>query len=906
MPKVIPSPRCDDLLGIGSWRADDDSSRREKQSTPAFPTPDLGRGNSGVPRPTGPPGSAPPWNEHEDGRCLAAPSGKGEAGVLFASTRSRDVLHKAWGEITTEGSNAISKATFILVHVEVHRRVDHGESTTRPESGSATCDLRSDAEMNWATSSKGRTVMDLQQFQQACLAMANGLGVTADASRYGTFCCAVLEACRAIGEHQKVNRPSTRPPREGLSSPSALPPDSPLRGSFPPGFDQASDPDESGRWLLRSARPPERERQQEQQSRREAEPENAFGLEPPPRQGRQRQQQATRSAEKAATMTSGEGSIPSRAQASATVGGGSGGGGGEESGTDPAARGSACGDRPVLVMQRAESCRSWPPAWVKQSAPKAVADQDSGDGDGGAGAIVLARGLFAAKSPPPSTATAAGPQMRSLDSRLLMGSVSQKALLLQEELRNDRARLLELQRNSGRGQTAWLPCRASPPPSRSPPASPPREDRDGKQPALRRSATAEVGGDESSGGYCCGLSGVDTSGHPRHPRPRLAPAAQRLVGGGAVTAAAAAAATAAAKATAPPPDALSCAVLGHRFSNDTAPTAASGGASEWGGAGAVGAGDGTGSLGGGSVDVSLSTGSSSSGAGMSGFGSRAPKVVPPKEKVIILPCRLCRTRESALWCAECKLSFCAICFAKVPHHQGTGLLLHDHDAAQGSSSRPQESGSRLPSRAAASRRAESSGKRDPEAPSSCRHPAPRQQEAEASTRLGRLQRGRPHSFPLAARNPSPELATMEMEGLRTGGAKKGRRKSRRETALLEEKLGRQVAVLPQDELAAFRSIPALCLNSGSDGLCSARDFHNNKYALAAAKAVSPRELPLDFSRGKGRYNYCGGPLKDDGVDGKYDDDRRGTAGDGRITGGGVGGAKGVKTFGGTSVRVVVQ
>ena len=31
------------------------------------------------------------------------------------------------------------------------------------------------------------------------------------------------------------------------------------------------------------------------------------------------------------------------------------------------------------------------------------------------------------------------------------------------------------------------------------------------------------------------------------------------------------------------------------------------------------------------------------------------------------------------------MSFCAICFAKVPHHQGTGLLLHD--AARGSSSR---------------------------------------------------------------------------------------------------------------------------------------------------------------------------------------------------------------------------
>ncbi|CAN0549866.1 unnamed protein product, partial [Ectocarpus sp. 12 AP-2014] len=85
-------------------------------------------------------------------------------------------------------------------------------------------------------------------------------------------------------------------------------------------------------------------------------------------------------------------------------------------------------------------------------------------------------------------------------------------------------------------------------------------------------------------------------------------------------------------------------------------------------------------------------------------------------------------------------------------------------------------------------------------------------------------------------------------------------------------------------------------NSGSSDLCSARDFHNNKYALAAAKAVSPRGLPLDFSRGKGRYNYGGGSLnEDDDGDGAP---LRGVAGT-------VGG-KGVKTFGGTTVRVVVQ
>lgn len=135
--------------------------------------------------------------------------------------------------------------------------------------------------------------------------------------------------------------------------------------------------------------------------------------------------------------------------------------------------------------------------------------------------------------------------------------------------------------------------------------------------------TTDVGGGGRSGGDYSGSSGVDTSGHLQHPRPRLASAAPRLVGGGAVTAAAAAA-----EATAPPPDALSCAVLGYRFSNDSGETAASGRAGEWGGAGVAAApeGDGTGSLGRGSVDGSLSTGSLSSGAGRSGFGSRAPKV----------------------------------------------------------------------------------------------------------------------------------------------------------------------------------------------------------------------------------------------------------------------------------------
>lgn len=60
--------------------------------------------------------------------------------------------------------------------------------------------------------------------------------------------------------------------------------------------------------------------------------------------------------------------------------------------------------------------------------------------------------------------------------------------------------------------------------------------------------------------------------------------------------------------------------------------------------------------------------------------------------------------------------------------------------------------------------------------------------------------------------------------------------------------------------------------------------------------MSPRGLPLDFSKGKGRYNYGGGSLNDD-------DD-----GDGVPLRGVVGTVreKGVKTFGGTTVRVIVE
>ncbi|CAM9667826.1 unnamed protein product, partial [Hapterophycus canaliculatus] len=147
----------DDPLGIESWRADEDNLRKEKPGAICTAhTPDLGRGHSGEPTQVGPPGSAPIWSENGDGRYYAVSPVYGEAGGLHASTRSKDVLQEAWKEIARGRSNAISKATFICIHVDVHRRMEEGESTWPSKPDSALFDLRSDAEMNWATSSKVR------------------------------------------------------------------------------------------------------------------------------------------------------------------------------------------------------------------------------------------------------------------------------------------------------------------------------------------------------------------------------------------------------------------------------------------------------------------------------------------------------------------------------------------------------------------------------------------------------------------------------------------------------------------------------------------------------------------------------------------------------------------------------
>lgn len=95
---------------------------------------------------------------------------------------------------------------------------------------------------------------------------------------------------------------------------------------------------------------------------------------------------------------------------------------------------------------------------------------------------------------------------------------------------------------------------------------------------------------------------------------------------------------------------------------------------------------------------------------------------------------------------------------------------------------------------------------------------------------------------------------------------------------------------PAARLFAFRPRPPPSANPPS-----------SKYALAAAKAVSPRGLQVNFSQAKGRYGCS-----------SYDDSqhrRRHGVGSGKRAGSGPGGGtgmKGVKTFGGTTVRVVLQ
>ncbi|CAM9823012.1 unnamed protein product, partial [Laminaria digitata] len=91
--------------------------------------------------------------------------------------------------------------------------------------------------------------MGFEQFEQAWLGMAKGLGVTADVGQYGMFCSAAHEACCKVGAEQQLldvptaspgctrqgsraNRTAKWPPTTasgGAMGLGDLPPGSPLR-----------------------------------------------------------------------------------------------------------------------------------------------------------------------------------------------------------------------------------------------------------------------------------------------------------------------------------------------------------------------------------------------------------------------------------------------------------------------------------------------------------------------------------------------------------------------------------------------------------------------------------------------------------------------------------------------------
>ncbi|CAM9954327.1 unnamed protein product [Ectocarpus sp. 13 AM-2016] len=463
-------------------------------------------------------------------------------------------------------------------------------------------------------------MMDFQQFDAACLGMTKGLGAAESTRRQATFNSVLLEACRTIGGDQQVNGPANRPATECLVRPNVVPPESPLRGSFPAGFDQASSsqiisrggkgalldfltvsPNDSGRWLLRPARRKENAKPW-QGNQREEQDEDRKRSE---RRGRQQQHPHTASTAGGLSDRAGHGSScsPPPREGAALV---DGGGDGQRATVTSVVGGAICDDGSgFLVMQKADRFRSWPPAWVKQCANSSSSGgEDARDSSKSQKpGIVLARGIFAAGSAHAAANT--GSQVTALDTRLLMGSVSQKALLLQEELRSNRARLLEIQRHPGRGPAALSQCGTSPQ----------KDTRADEKSDKSTSPTAGAGAGGGSGGAssrdCCNfLEDTQRSCGSHQPHCRAHPSAADSR-----PASCAVNASAEGSGTAPPESNLCCAALvGCRLSGascvDTGDN--SGDKTVAGRAGPGGAADGVNSLDG-SLEGSMSTGSLSTG-----------------------------------------------------------------------------------------------------------------------------------------------------------------------------------------------------------------------------------------------------------------------------------------------------
>ncbi|CAM9162392.1 unnamed protein product, partial [Ectocarpus sp. 8 AP-2014] len=384
-------------------------------------------------------------------------------------------------------------------------------------------------------------------------------------------------------------------------------------------------PSDSGRWLLRSARRKENA-EPRQGNQREEEDEDRKR---PERRGRQQQHPHAASTAGGLSDRVGNGSScssPPREGAALVDGGGD----GQKATATSVVGGTICADgSSFLVMQKADRrFRSWPPAWVKQCADSSSGGDDARDSSKSQKpGIVLARGIFAAGSAHATANT--GSQVKALDARLLMGSVSQKALLLQEELRSNRARLLEIQRHPGRGPTALSQCRTSPR----------KGSRADEKPDKSRSPTACAGAGGGGGGGassrdCCNfLEDTQRSfpNHQQHCRAHPSAADSR-------PASCAVNASAEGSGTAPSESNLCCAALvGYRLSGSTSVDTGdhSGDKTFAGRAGPGGGVDGVDSLDG-SLEGSLSTGSLSTGTGKSRAAAKGIGTVVRRVQTVVL------------------------------------------------------------------------------------------------------------------------------------------------------------------------------------------------------------------------------------------------------------------------------
>ncbi|CAM9130059.1 unnamed protein product [Ascophyllum nodosum] len=465
--------------------------------------------------------------------------------------------------------------------------------------------------------------------------------------------------------------------------------------------------------------------------------------------------------------------------------------------------------------------QSWPPAWVKLN--KDNRDHYTVEGSKET-APVLAKSIFATSRPLPSEQSGAGSRAKDVDIRLLKGSAFQKALFLQQELRHDRVRRLELQRYPGRRLALLTPVHFA--------AAQTNTDSDNTQDRPRQTGDVTRTDTNASSGDRASLP-VEAEVMPS-PLQRIAASRSQAnlhplgdagrrneaLGG-----------------TYDPP-ATRMATNGMTSIEESPLTPL--------------------------VGLGLTNSTSKEEEGSSkrlSFQAPAARAT----KVLLLSCRRCHRRESALWCSDRKAAFCVPCFESLPHPLATGIAFNrDQEFPQVELAIPTEGLSAGDTR-------DVEGKIDVQL--GCARKVGR----------GRLRLGRSLHF-LSSRDASQDArkdsVSIELAGSRRGSPKIGTENHRASGLLKEYK----VAVLPQDKLTAFCSTPVMHLSPGAAGLCSARDYHNVKYNFASAKAVASRQIPFKLGGERLHPPMECGVAGEDGVRGGF--------------------TEGVKKFGTTTVRVV--